>query len=539
MQEKINQILKSKKFFWSVMVLVFALGIFFRIYHFHDWLHFGNDQARDAFLVEDVVKNNAPWPLLGSSMGNTGFLLGPMYYYFQIISVKIFGTGPDKLAYPDLVFNLLSIPLLYFFLKRYFDKNLALALTGLYSLSYYTVEYSRFAWNPNPIPFFVILFLMSLWEFLIAEEKTKWHWIFLLGISLGVGSQLHAILLLTMLGVLGLVFIFLMKKNWRTWSRWMVIFLIAVVANTGQIVHEQQTNYANSKVFLASFGDKSDSGGSKRFFRNLQLNVACNAQANTLISTALSNKENCDFLYSKARNMKAGSKLQLPDDPLQLLGILASLLFSFFGYATLAYRNWKIAEKKQKYFTGIILLYAAVSFGVMLPIIDLAPMRYFIHTTFLPFVFIGLLIEHLLRKYPQKYFFPVILTFVFFAFFNLLAIYSEALALENKTRADSGYLVLDEAQLLADFMVSVAAEQKTAYLFGGTRYFSPYNKTLVYLTAQQGLNLNRGQDIKSLPAGTISFYVGSSLDKNSVQEIGGMKFFNHLNVGQVGIYQLQ
>ncbi len=539
MQEKIQQFLKSKKFLMSIVILLFGLGIFFRVYKFHDWLHFGNDQARDAFLVEDVVKNNAPWPLLGSSMGNTGFLLGPMYYYFQIISVKIFGIGPDKLAYPDLFFNLLSIPLLYFFLKRFFGKNLALLLAGLYSISYYTIEYSRFAWNPNPIPFFVMLFLLSLWEFLIAKEKTAWKWIFFLGIAFGVGSQLHAILLLTMLGVLGVTFVFLMKKSWRTWSRWVVIFLIAVVANTGQIIHEQQTNYANSKVFLASFNDKSDNGGSKRFFRNLQLNVACNAQANTLISAALGNKENCDFLYSKARNMKSGSKLQLPNRPFSLLGIFLSLLFSALGYGLLGYQTWKETDKKRKYFTGIILLYAAVSFGVMLPIIDLAPMRYFIHTTFLPFVLVGLIVKYLRHKYPQKYLLGVILIFIFFAFTNLFSIYNEGLALENKMRADSGYLVLDEAQPLVDFMVSKSVGQKTAYLFGGTRYYSPYNKTLIYLTAKKGLTLQRGVNLEVVPVGTPAFYVGSGLGKSSQQEIGGMKFINHLDVGQIGIYQLQ
>ena len=121
MNERIQRILRSKQALWCVVIVVFALAVFLRTYRFHDWLHFGNDQARDAALVENVVKNNASWPQLGSSMGNTGFLLGPFYYYFQIISVKLFGIGPDKLAYPDLLFNLLSIPLLYFFLKRYFN----------------------------------------------------------------------------------------------------------------------------------------------------------------------------------------------------------------------------------------------------------------------------------------------------------------------------------------------------------------------------------------------------------------------------------
>ncbi|MEI7621384.1 MAG: glycosyltransferase family 39 protein, partial [Candidatus Moraniibacteriota bacterium] len=403
MLAKTNTILNNRRLLLIGVVMLLILGLFFRVYNFQAWLHFGNDQTRDAFLIENVVKNNAPWPLIGSSMGNTGFLLGPAYYYFQIISVKLFGIGPEKLAYPDLLFNLLAIPLLYFLLKRFFSKNLALSLTGLYGLSYYAIEYSRFAWNPNPIPFFVMLFLLSLWEFLISAEKTKWHWVILLGIATGIGSQLHAILLLVMVGVLGVVFIFLMKKSWRTWSRWLLIFLIVIIANAGQIIYEKQNNFKNSRLFLASFADKSGNGGNKRFFRNLQLNVACNAQANSHIISSLGNKENCDFLYSKARNVRPGAKLQLPNNPLSLLAILVSLCFSVFGYATLAVGIKNEKDKKRKYFAGIILLYAAISFAVMLPIIDQAPLRYFIHLTFLPFIFLGLLAETLKNKVGQKY----------------------------------------------------------------------------------------------------------------------------------------
>ncbi len=539
MNERIQRILRSKQALWCVVIVVFALAVFLRTYRFHDWLHFGNDQARDAALVENVVKNNASWPQLGSSMGNTGFLLGPFYYYFQIISVKLFGIGPDKLAYPDLLFNLLSIPLLYFFLKRYFNKGIALSLTGLYGVSYYAIEYSRFAWNPNPIPFFVILFLWALWEFLLDLEKTRWVWVIALGIALGIGSQLHAILLLTMFGTLGPAFLFSLRKSRKTASRWAVVFLIVLVANTGQIIHEYQHDYENTKIFLNSFSDKSDNGGNKRFIRNFELDTACTAQANTLILSSMGNKENCDFLYSKARNTRPGAKLQLPSNTLSLLGITGSALFSVFGYGMLAFLTWTETDRKRRFFTGIILLYSVVSFSVMLPIIDQAPMRYFIHVTFLPFVFLGVLFESMRRKHPKRFMVPALLLLAVLAVTNLFSIRDEAIALANKNRADSGYLVLDEAQTLVDFIVSRAGGSKEAYLFGGTRYYSPYNKTLVYLAAKQGLTLKRGIDIGAVPADVHAFYVGSSLGKSAATEIGGMGFSDHLDVGQVGMYQVR
>ena len=360
-----------------------------------------------------------------------------------------------------------------------------------------------------------------------------------MGISLGIGSQLHAILLLTMLGVLGVCFIFMMRKNWRVWTRWAMVFLILIILNTGQIINERQTDYANSRKFLSSFNDKSDNSGGSRFFRNLQLNITCNAQANTLIAGAFGNKENCDFLYSKARNVKPGSRLQLPSDPLSFFGILLSLFFSVFGYSLLVYQTWKEKDVKRKYFTGVILLYAIVSFAVMLPIIDQAPLRYYIHVTFLPFIMIGLMLNYLAEKYPKKNLFIAIAMIAVLALSNLFAIYVEAYKLSTQTRSDEGFVVLDEVQPLVDFIASKTPRQGEFYLFGGSKYYPTYNKTFIYLTSEKGLRLMRGVDINNIPKNAPAFYVGPSLDDNQANEIKGMSFSDHLDVGRLGIYKLQ
>ena len=147
---KIKEKIKKIPTFVWILAVIILVGIFLRAYNFHDWLEFRNDQSRDAFLVRDVIDGNLAWPLLGPKMSFTGtlynsdeanaFHLGPMYYYFQIISAKIFGDYPDKLAYPDLLFSILSIPLLYFFLNIYFSRKLSLSLTGLYAISDYFIH---------------------------------------------------------------------------------------------------------------------------------------------------------------------------------------------------------------------------------------------------------------------------------------------------------------------------------------------------------------------------------------------------------------
>ena len=139
---------------WSFIILlgIFIVGIFLRTYEFHDFLRFNADQSRDAGIVSSYIEGEAPLPLLGPKAGGTDFRVGPAFYYFQIASAKLFGDAPDAVAYPDLLFSILAIPLLFFFLRKYFDVRTALFLTALFAVSMYAVKYARFAWNPNSRP---------------------------------------------------------------------------------------------------------------------------------------------------------------------------------------------------------------------------------------------------------------------------------------------------------------------------------------------------------------------------------------------------
>ena len=403
---------------WVLSVLIF-IGIFLRVYHFQDLLVFASDQARDLNIVKNVVENKASWPLLGPDMtGGQGFRLGPIYYYFQIISAKIFGVGAAQQAYPDVLFGVLSIPLLYYFLRRYFSKNAALLTTGLYVFSYYVIEYSRFAWNVNLIPFFVLLFLLSLYEFLIQAEKTNWGWILLLGISLGVGVQLHAIILLLLPAVVFFSFAFLVRNNRKVWRRCAVVIMIALVLNLGQFMNEQRTGFANTKTFLNAFVFKSErTGGSA--LKGLTLDVACNAQANMHIVSSLGNKNICDFLYGNEQSTTYKTKIELNGDLLSLLGKFISLLFSVVGIGFLLH-YFKIEQDRKKYFLGLLILYGTLYFLIMIPIAPGSRMRYYLPITFMPFVFLCFIYDFLAKKYPRKYAWAVggIFLFLFIANIN-------------------------------------------------------------------------------------------------------------------------
>lgn len=204
---------KTKIWVGVALVLIIAGAIWVRTYQHHDWLFFKWDQARDASLLKPAIENGAEnLPLLGpratkvsTETGGTDFLrLGPAYYYMQWTSGAIFkSSSPDVFAYPDLLFSILVIPLFYLFLRLYFKPVPALLATLLYSFSFLIIQYSRFSWNPNSVPFFMLLTIYALLRFSsvddahvrhLQENKNLWKkigWIALWAFAFAVASQLH------------------------------------------------------------------------------------------------------------------------------------------------------------------------------------------------------------------------------------------------------------------------------------------------------------------------------------------------------------
>lgn len=537
-----KQVKKVKKSTWILLGII-LIGIFLRTYHFRDWIYFSSDQVRDVKLTEKVIKGETGWPLFGPHMNHADVFVGPMYYYFQIISAKIFGAGPAQMAYPDLLFSIVSIPLMYFFLKRYFTENLSLALTGLYSISFFSIQYSRFALNPNVSPFFSILFLLALLEFISAGEKTQWKWIISLGIALGVGIQLHAITLILFLIIIFLAFIFLMKRNWRTWNKWAIVFLIMIILNLGQIVGDARNNFKNTKSFFNQSLSRSTSDSNGNFSENLKLNTDCHVQANFFIASSLGDEEECTFIYTKLlgnKNIFYLNKI-IRENPFSLIAIILAVPFSILGYLLLIYCFKKEKEKKKRYFLGLIILYTLLSFFIMVPISDWLVLRYFVHEIFVPFIFIGLFATFLAQKFPNKKIVLISAIFIFFASANIFSIWSAAKDYMKENRTHYNYAVLGEVDSALDYMVEKSFPQKEMYFFGEADSAWTLFGPLKYESKKKNINLVEvfKQDRINIPAGKSVFYFRHISKEGQIPKIDEYKAEKAEQFGQFEVYKLE
>lgn len=332
---------KTKRY-WVLLSLVaiVAVGIFLRVHNFGDWLFFQGDQARDLSLVSRAVENGPQeLPLLGPKAGGTYLRLGPIFYYFQYLSGKVFGLNePWEAAYPDLLFSVLTIPLFYFFLKEFFSKRWSLAIAASYAVCFFAIQYSRFAWNPNSLPFFNLLFFYALLKFFgSSDKKRKILWTAAAGISYAIASQLHFVCLLGF-PIAALVLAMFRKavlgKPVGEFFRYLPLaFAILLFFYTPVILSDIQTNGNNALNFLASFKSKSSDSGIVELVKKDVFNFS--KYSMIIWSGIIDASKNTYWLFAGflLAGLSAGAFLFAKESDEKRKMFIAAVLVWFFSYA--------------------------------------------------------------------------------------------------------------------------------------------------------------------------------------------------------------
>jgi 4-amino-4-deoxy-L-arabinose transferase-like glycosyltransferase len=455
------------------------------------------------------------------------------------------------MAYPDVFFSILSIPLFYLFLRIYFDKKLSLGITGIYAISAYFISYSRFAWNTNLIPFFVLLFLLSLYKFLEKNEKTHWAWVLSLGFALGVGFQLHAIIMVLFSTVTFLVFLFSMKKNCLVWKKWAVVLLIFLALNASQIVNEVKTNFSNTKTLINFVFPKNSAqasaGNNIINLSRLKNDIDCHIEANFFLLSSYGGNEQChhDFVSVPSggwinyyfKNIENGIKFFV---------LLISLLFSIIGYFFLVYYSKKEKDIAKKYFLQLIILYFAIGFIIMLPISksNINDIRYFTFGFFMPFMFLGFLIKFMFQKITHlKYVVPVaVILFCLLMTSNVEAVFIDAKHFfANDVTCSSLYkTTLGELEPIVQYMVSHSNGQKQIYLEKNDSYRSMPD-SLAYLLKQKNIDLMEVENENYSVSGDSPIFYASCKTPELLPESILLKMDDtnlNQNIGHIYVYQI-
>lgn len=411
---KIKKEIKKYRYVYMAVFLIFIGGVFLRTYNFGSWLILKSDQARDALIINQIKINGiSSLPLVGPQVGGTEFRLGPIFYYFQFISAKIFGFSPESLAYPDLIFGIFTILLIFLLTRKFFDLKIAVFLTALGSVSLILITFSRFGWNPNSLPFFTFLFGYSFLKTIEKEKSKRWWWLFLVSFSLGVIAQLHLFAILS----LGLgVFLFLIIKKSLNWKEVIFILFVFLFLHTPLLINDFKSSGENIRFFSQAKEEKETKENNhaiyEKFFRAYQEN----SRAMWIIATG---NQNPDIISTKGIKFVCNKKCKE--------GVFYSLLaMILFGFSLgVIFNNWKrstnLVERKRIFF---IILWTISFLIFSIPLAYQMEIRFYLGVMPIFFILLGYVLKYL-SEINKSIFLKYVMGFIcvgviFFNFYNTI-----------------------------------------------------------------------------------------------------------------------
>lgn len=195
--------LKTEKVIFILILAVLILAAFLRFYKLDQYMIFLGDEGRDAIIVKEMVLGNH-FPLIGppTSVGN--IYLGPLYYYMMLIPMSIFYLNPAGASGMVAAIGVLTVGFIYYLGKIWFGKKAGFLAAFLYAISPVTINYSRFSWNPNPLPFFALVAIFGLYK---MHRSGNFLWLVSTGAALAAAVQMHylALLLIPIAAILWII----------------------------------------------------------------------------------------------------------------------------------------------------------------------------------------------------------------------------------------------------------------------------------------------------------------------------------------------
>ncbi len=379
----------SKQLVICALVAIMALGFFLRSYHFSDWLHFELDQARDARVVDDGLRGDFfDLPLLGPKAGGTTLRLPPAFYYLEYASAVVFGGSVVSMAIFVMVLSVFSIPIFYLLTRRYFSVKFALGLTLTFAVSEFFVMYSRFAWNPNLIPFFTLLGWYALLRSVDREEKYKERW-FLVAVSmLALAMQFHFLAFVAIPVIAG--GFFLLRFRRFSWKTWIGAFIIVGILYLPMMLNETETGFANSKAFVNAATKKSTKSEHSLLEKAIR-GTSEHALYGMVITTGFERGTFPAIVIGTESGELIGRACDERCDRGKWYGVAAVFVFGA-SIIALVYLRWRESIRRKSDFLLLMGIWIGVTFLLFLPLAyDMAP-RFFLLSGPVFFILIGLLL---------------------------------------------------------------------------------------------------------------------------------------------------
>jgi len=176
-------LLSKKK--WVILGLIFLGFIFLHVYQFEERMSFGWDQVDNAWAAQQILVAH-DYPLLGMvAKGNSGFHIGPAYYYLISPIYFIFNMSPISSGVIALLSSILTFFVIFFVTRKLFSTNIALIAVFINTVSSFILRTDRTQWPVNFIIPISLLVFYTLYKVVAGNSR------YLIPLALVLGVSLH------------------------------------------------------------------------------------------------------------------------------------------------------------------------------------------------------------------------------------------------------------------------------------------------------------------------------------------------------------
>lgn len=243
----------------KIPTILFFTAAFLRLYRIAPFTTFLSDQGRDAIIVKRIVTLEH-LTAIGPPTSVGHIFLGPFYYYLIAPFLLISRLNPVGMAVGMALISIAGMGVCYWMVRREFGHRVATIFLVLMTFSSILIEYSRFSWNPNPLPYFAFA---TIYAWYISLKTHSIRWAVTAGSLLALSLQLHYLAnLLALPMFLSLIVAVIYNRRILVWIK-IIAATCAGVAffSAPLILFDLKHGFINSKNFIGLFSGKEVSSG--------------------------------------------------------------------------------------------------------------------------------------------------------------------------------------------------------------------------------------------------------------------------------------
>lgn len=158
----VSPLVKQKTRVLVFFAMVFALGIFLRLYTLPETIQFLDDQGYDMMIIWNMEYNHHR-PLVGPFLSIPSIYTPPTYYYITWWLFHLTQTVTG-IVYGYLIINIITIITVITLAWNIYGKRAASIAALLLSVSSIMIEHARLFWQPYPTQLFLSLWLLCMWH---------------------------------------------------------------------------------------------------------------------------------------------------------------------------------------------------------------------------------------------------------------------------------------------------------------------------------------------------------------------------------------